>query len=121
MIIEIGCCGAYCRTCKVYREKQCQGCKIGYENGGRDINKSKCRMKVCCFKVKRFETCADCGKINECEIINEFYNKTGYKYKKYKEAIEYIRENGYDEFMKKADSWKGAYGKLKEQQDGERQ
>ena len=114
MKIEIGCCGAYCRTCKVYNEKICKGCKLGYEECRRDINKSKCRIKLCCFKDKGFDTCIDCSEFAKCEIINEFYNKNGFKYKKYKEALEYIKENGYNEFIKKADSWKGAYGKLKD-------
>ena len=114
MKIEIGCCGAYCRTCKSFKDKLCQGCKLGYEEGKRDINKTKCRIKVCCFKDKGLTTCADCEKLFVCSIINEFYSKNGYKYKKYKEAVEYIKEYGYDVFIKRADSWNGAYGKLKD-------
>lgn len=26
---EIGCCGAYCKTCREF-EKTCKGCKLGY-------------------------------------------------------------------------------------------
>jgi len=58
------------------------------------------------------DTCADCLKLDSCIIINEWYNHTGYKYKKYKEAIEFIRKKGYSEFIQLADQWKGAYGKL---------
>jgi hypothetical protein len=107
---EIGCCGAYCRTCRVLLENLCHGCKLGYANGERDINKAKCKMKVCCIK-KGIVTCGDCSEYQICEIINEFYNKNGYKYGKYKQAIEYIRKNGYDEFLEIADKWKNAYGK----------
>jgi hypothetical protein len=111
-IQEIGCCGAYCGTCKVLKENLCQGCKLGYENGSRDIKKAKCKMKVCCIS-KRYNSCADCGEYNSCEIIQGFFKKTGYKYKKYKEALEYIKANGYKEFIKIADGWKLQYGKYK--------
>lgn len=42
---------------------------------------------------------------------HEFYNKNGYKYAKYRQAVEYIKNNGYDAFFKIADHWKNAYGK----------
>ncbi len=34
------------------------------------------------------------------------------KYRKYKESIEFIKSNGYEEFIKIADNWNGPYGKL---------
>jgi hypothetical protein len=43
-IREIGCCGAYCKTCmkqqteKYPRERTCRGCKIGYESGERETS-----------------------------------------------------------------------------------
>jgi hypothetical protein len=117
-VIEIGCCGAYCRTCREWQkdkypnERSCRGCKLGYENEERDINKTKCKIKICCYKEKSLETCADCQQYHTCTIIHGFYDKKGYKYKKYKQSIEYIRKNGYDKFMKFADTWKGPHGKL---------
>ena len=30
-ISEIGCCGAYCRTCSAFIEQVCKGCKVGYD------------------------------------------------------------------------------------------
>jgi hypothetical protein len=112
-IREIGCCGAYCKTCLTSIEVGvCRGCKLGYKDGERDINKSKCKIKICCFRDRQFETCADCDEYLSCEIIQSLYNKNGYKYKKYKQSIDFIRENGYAKFMSIADSWKRAYGKL---------
>ena len=111
--IYIGCCGAYCRTCKAFLEDFCKGCKLGYENGERDINKVKCKIKVCCFKNMEYDSCADCAKLDSCKIIGDLYSKNGYKYKKYKEAIEFIKQNGYEDFIQLADKWNGAYGKLK--------
>jgi len=108
----IGCCGAYCKTCKALVEGVCKGCKLGYEEGKRDINKSKCAIKLCCFKDKKLETCADCSELNTCKIINKLYNHKGYKYKRYKESIDYIRKNGYSKFIKASKGWNGAYGKL---------
>jgi hypothetical protein len=111
-IREIGCCGAYCKTCHALEDGSCLGCKLGYENGKRDINKAKCRIKLCCFREKGFETCADCPDYSGCGIIQGLYNKKGYKYRKYRQSAEFIIENGYDNFIKMADKWKGPYGKL---------
>lgn len=97
---EIGCCGANCSTCKGFTDKICLGCKIGYLDGTRNIARAKCKIKKCCIE-KQYITCGDCKEYESCSIINEFYNKNGYKYKKYKRATEYIREYGYDEFLKK--------------------
>lgn len=108
-ILEIGCCGAYCKTCPEYFDNRCPGCKVGYENGERDISKAKCKMKVCCIK-KQLQTCADCDDYSSCEIVQGFYNKNGCKYKKYKEATSYIRAHGYSNFLKIANGWKRQYG-----------
>ena len=110
--IYIGCCGAYCKTCKVYLEGYCKGCKLGFETGERDINKAKCKLKLCCFRYNKFDTCADCSDLESCNITGSFYAHNGYKYKKYKQAIEFIKKKGYSKFIKLADKWKGAYGKL---------
>ena len=107
---QLGCCGAYCKTCSELINKRCRGCKLGYETGERDFNKAKCKMKVCCIKNEH-ETCADCPAYSSCRIIRAFHSKNGYKYKKYKQAIEFIRENGYANFIRIADTWKNAYGK----------
>ncbi|OPZ90454.1 MAG: hypothetical protein BWY74_02324 [Firmicutes bacterium ADurb.Bin419] len=107
---EIGCCGAYCRTCSVFVQQACKGCKLGYENGERDISKAKCKIKVCCVKMQH-KSCADCVEYSACTILNEFYDRNGYKYGKYKQATEYIKENGYDTFLNIADNWKNAHGK----------
>ncbi len=117
-IREIGCCGAYCKTCieewqkKEYpNERTCRGCKLGYESGERDLSKAKCEIKVCCFRERRLETCADCPDY-PCAILNVFWSKNGWKYKQYKKQLEFIRQNGYEEFLKRADEWKGPHGKL---------
>ncbi len=108
----IGCCGAYCKTCKPFIEGYCKGCKLGFDTGERDINKVKCKIKLCCLKEKKHNTCTDCRELDSCKIVGSLYAKHGYKYKKYKQAIEFIKENGYSKFIKLADKWNGAYGKL---------
>ena len=108
----IGCCGAYCRTCKPFIAGACKGCKIGFDTGERDIGKARCKIKICCFGEKQNDTCADCPALDSCNIIQDFYAKNGYKYKKYRQAIEFIKENGYSAFIELADKWNGAYGKL---------
>jgi hypothetical protein len=110
---EIGCCGAYCRTCPAFVPRgPCRGCKLGYGEGERDINKAKCPIKRCCFRDRRLESCADCPDYAGCDIIQGFYRKNGYKYRKYRQSIEFIKENGYTKFISVADGWKGPYGKL---------
>lgn len=109
---KIGCCGAYCGTCRVIKDGLCKGCKLGYDSGERDIDKARCKIKVCCLK-KGLDSCADCTELSSCSILNIFYNKNGYKYKKYKEAIEYIQENGYAKFLEIAANWTNVYGKYK--------
>jgi hypothetical protein len=111
-VIEIGCCGAYCGTCPVLKENMCRGCKLGYKTGERDLSKAKCKMKVCCIS-KNYNSCADCEIYDSCEIIQAFQHKNGYKYKKYKEALDFIRANGYKKFLAIADGWNRQYGKYK--------
>jgi hypothetical protein len=110
----IGCCGAYCKTCKPFVEGSCKGCKIGFDTGERDIRKAKCKMKLCCFAEKKFATCADCPDLESCELIQNWFSKKGYKYKKYKEAIEFIKNKGYEKFIRSTNRWTGAYGKLEQ-------
>jgi hypothetical protein len=108
--LEIGCCGAYCATCKPYLTGVCRGCKIGYPEGRRDIGKAKCKIKICCI-TRGYISCADCENFSKCRIIQDFYNKRGYKYQKYRQAVEYIIHNGYEKFIAIADHWKNAHGK----------
>ena len=108
----IGCCGAYCKTCKPFIDGACKGCKIGFDTDERDIKKAKCKIKLCCFIDNKFDTCADCPGLASCKTIGTWYSKNGYKYKKYQQAIEFIKKNGYLKFFQVADNWKNAYGKL---------
>ena len=110
---KIGCCGAYRKTCREF-EKTCKGCKPGYLDGSRDLSRAKCRMKKCCL-TKGHITCADCEKYDRCEIIQSFLNHPGYKYSKYKQALEFIHAHDYAAFMKAAENWKNAYGKYPKQ------
>lgn len=110
-IAEVGCCGAYCGTCKVFRQNLCKGCKLGYGPGERDLIKAKCAMKVCCLR-RALSSCADCTEYETCPTLAAFYAHAGYKYRKYREAAAFIRAHGYVEFLRFADEWNGAYGKL---------
>jgi hypothetical protein len=93
------------------REGACRGCKLGYATGERDLSKAKCRIKVCCMG-KGHTSCADCAEYATCAIVQEFFKKNGYKYAKYKQAIDFIRGNGYTRFIELADDWKCQYGRL---------
>ena len=110
---EIGCCGACCGTCREY-QKTCKGCKPGYLGGSRDLSRAKCRMKKCCL-TRGCVTCGDCEEYESCESIQSFLNHPGYKYGKYKQALEYIRAHGHAAFLEVTEHWTGAYGKYPEQ------
>ena len=110
--IEIGCCSAYCKTCRAFRDGHCRGCRLGYDDGRRDINKAKCKIKVCCMTEQKQATCADCRRFSSCAVLNAWYAKNGAKYKRYKKSAEFIRRHGYEEFVQIADQWKDASGKL---------
>jgi hypothetical protein len=89
----------------------CLGCKLGYDTGRRDLSKAKCQIKVCCFGEHKLETCADCPEFH-CQILTAFWGKNGWKYQQYKKQLEFIKTNGYDAFLKCAEKWKRAHGKL---------
>lgn len=108
--LEIGCCGAYCKTCREYG-KTCKGCKVGYSDGSRNLAKAKCKIKVCCIG-KGHATCADCSAYDDCHTIQIFHNHAGYKYGKYKQDIAFIRAYGYADFLERTATWTGACGKL---------
>lgn len=107
---EIGCCGAYCKTCREFL-KTCKGCKLGYADGSRGLSRAKCKMKKCCLE-KGCNTCAECPEYDCCAALREFFGHSGYKYSRYRQTLVFIRANGYEAFMKAAEDWKCAYGKL---------
>ena len=111
-ITYIGCCGTFCKTCKPLIEGFCKGCRLGYDNGRRDINKAKCIIKLCCIKEKGYETCVECVEFSSCEKIITKFGKQKYNVKKCMQCLEYIKKNGYSKFIKMAKNWKGPYGKI---------
>jgi len=68
-------------------------------------------MKVCCLG-KGYSSCADCAEYATCETLQGFLRKNGFKYAKYREALEFIRTHGYDTFLERADRWRIQYGRL---------
>jgi len=70
-------------------------------------------MKVCCIrKLGSNSTCADCTDFQRCTILQDFYGKSGYKYKKYRESLEFISANGRAAFLKIAKRWNRPYGRF---------
>jgi hypothetical protein len=109
----IGCCGAYCGACLTVKDAICKGCKLGYDNGKRDLKNARCAIKHCCLSERKLKTCADCADYEGCRTIQGFFSKNGYKYGKYRESMEFIRQQGYPAFIDAARSWTRAYGNLK--------
>lgn len=110
---EIGCCGAYCGTCREYR-KTCRGCKPGDLDGSRNLNRARCKMKKCCL-ARGCITCGDCAAYESCGTVQSFLSHPGYKYGKYRQALEYIRAHGHAAFLKMARHWTGACGRFPEE------
>ena len=109
----ISCCGFYCKTCKEFVKGLCKGCKIGYEDLSRDINKAKCKIKICCYRDKQLITCADCEDLEECTLIPKRFKPGTYSFKKCRECLTFIKVKGYLPYIEEADNWKTHYGKLK--------
>jgi hypothetical protein len=64
------------------------------------------------MKEKVYETCADCGEFSFCDKIKTKFGKEKYNYKKSMQCLDFIKNHGYDDFIKKAERWKGYFGKL---------
>ncbi len=111
-VLEIGCCGAYCATCRAYIDHTCRGCKVGYQPGERDLSKARCRMKRCCLQ-KGYASCADCPACDACPELQGFYQKNGYKYQKYAQATAFIHRHGYAAFLTAAAAWKKRTGRIR--------
>ena len=108
----IGCCGAYCRTCRSLVLGHCEGCKLGYEDGSRDIARARCMIKRCCFGSKELETCAECPDYRSCQVLASFHGKVGREYEGYRASLKFIARNGCEEFVKMTRRWKRTYGEL---------
>lgn len=108
----VGCCGAYCRTCRSFVLGSCRGCKLGYEDGQRDIARARCRIKLCCYARRKLETCAECPESDGCEMLGAFHRRKWREYAGYRRSLEFIRENGYAAFAGRAKGWTKAYGDL---------
>lgn len=108
----IGCCGAYCKTCRSFILGSCRGCKLGYDDGTRSMARARCKIKVCCFGANNLETCAECPECAGCSLLERFYSKNGRAYERYRRTREFIQANGYSEFVRRAKDWKNSHGEL---------
>ena len=95
-------------------KKAARAASRGILDGSRDLSRAKCRMKKCCLTKGRI-TCADYEEYDRCESIQSFLDHPGYKYGKYKQALEYIRAHGHAAFLSAAEHRTGAYGRYPEQ------
>ena len=109
----IGCCGAYCKTCRPFILGSCRGCKIGYDDGSRSMARARCKIKVCCYGLRKLETCAECAEhFGHCHTLERFYSRNKGGYERYRKVLELIRTDGYREFIKRAKNWKNNCGDL---------
>lgn len=108
----IGCCGAYCRTCRSFVLGNCKGCRLGYDEGERDISRTRCMIKVCCIRDKGLGTCAECPEFDRCRTLAAFHGKRWKEYGRYRESFEFIRREGYPAFIERSKGWEKAYGEL---------
>jgi putative transcriptional regulator len=80
--------------------------------GKRDLGKAKCRIKVCCFRERGLETCADCCGF-PCEILGEFWSRKGWRTNSTQNSSSSSGNTGTRRFWRKqttgkdyAESWK---------------
>ncbi|HLN73660.1 MAG TPA: DUF3795 domain-containing protein [Prolixibacteraceae bacterium] len=94
---QIACCGLDCTTCDAWKATltddntlrtitaenwkvqfsaditpemiNCTGCR---EEGVKFAHCAECKIRNC-VKMKGFETCADCGKLDSCELIKNIH------------------------------------------------
>jgi len=111
-LMLIGCCGANCGTCRSFDLGDCKGCKIGYDDGTRNLGASKCGVKRCCLAKETLATCADCEDYPSCKRMRAFHIKKESKYAGYCRPIDYIRRFGYRKYVRMAARWKGPFGPL---------
>ncbi len=109
----IACCGCYCKACKAFIDNSCKGCKLGYSTNERDINKAKCKIKICCLKEKKLTSCAECKEFNDCKTFNSKFKIGTRNNKKCIEILNFIKDKGYDEFLLRTKTWTNHTGKLK--------
>ena len=106
----IGCCCFYCKTCRVFIDGKCGGCKLGSNCGEGDKNRAKCKIKLCCFEERKLETCVECPDYLSCKLIRDRFR--GCQLDKCLESITFIKKKGYTKFINIADRWKGSSGNL---------
>ncbi len=75
-----------------------------------DLSRARYKTRLCCLD-RGAATRADCDEFVSCEVLQSCLAKRGYRYRKYREALGFIRANGYDEFVRLADGWKAPYGR----------
>ena len=74
-------------------------------------NELNAKLRSAVSKKNNYNTCADCSNY-PCKVLEEFFNKGRTKYRK---QLDFIRNQGYNEFLENADQWKGPSGKLNSQ------
>jgi len=57
-------------------------------------------------------TCAECKEYEDCHMLAEFHGKKPHEYRKFRESFDYIRANGYGEFLLKARECRRACGEF---------
>lgn len=89
-------CGLYCGACHKYLAGKCVGCRLNEKAEWCIIRK--------CNKEHAFHTCAECEikNVNDCRTYNTFISRLiAFFFKSDRKAcIDYIRENGEDDFAK---------------------
>jgi hypothetical protein len=65
------------------------------------------------MRERQLQTCANCKDFSSCRILQNWYQKAGGKYQRYKKSADFIRNQGYDRFVEIAHQWKDSCGTLK--------
>jgi len=94
-IKNIAFCGLYCEACGKYKNGKCPGC-------AKNEKASWCGIRKCCLN-NEYKSCADCSTYPDpmkCKLYNNPISRViGFVLRSNRSGcIEYIRENGYENY-----------------------
>lgn len=75
--------------------------------------RARCKIKACCYGLRKLETCAECAELSgHCHTLERFFGRNKGAYERYRKVLGLIRTDGYREFVRRAKDWKNNWGDL---------
>lgn len=101
----VGACGLDCGLCPRYYtegKSRCPGC---CGPGFWEVHPGGCGFITCCVKKHNLETCAQCSEQKNCERVTRLLSSADHRdsfisYRPVPANFAFIRDNGFDEFIR---------------------